>query len=104
MSRTCSALFAAVTAGLPSPSGARFLATELSRFTADADTVPGFLQRHHNRSVRAWYARPGVVAVTHRRNTETGSDLEGNRLLESRQNNPFDGSNLSLWLWLRMVG
>ena len=41
------------------------LAAELGRSTADADTVPGFLERRHNRSAREQRASPDVG----RRNT-----------------------------------
>jgi len=63
MRRTCSAQSATVTSGLPSPYGASVLAAELGRFTTDADTAPGLLERLHNRSVLEQHTGPGAVAA-----------------------------------------
>ena len=61
--RTCSALSAAVTSGLSFPvEGRVVLAAELGRFTADADTAPGLLERLHNRCTLFPAYRPGVMA------------------------------------------
>ncbi len=73
MSRACPALSAAVTGGLSFPNGRVVLAAELGRSTADADTVPGLLERHHNRCAPEQRACPGAVATWGRRGTETGS-------------------------------
>lgn len=43
--------------------GRVILAAELGRFTADADTAPGLLERLHNRSTPEQRAGPGAVAA-----------------------------------------
>ncbi len=60
-------------AGSPYPCGSSALAAELGRFTADADTAPGFRKRYHNRSTLKERTSPGVVVEYFRRDTETGS-------------------------------
>ena len=58
----CPALSAAVAGGLPFPKlGRVVLAAELGRFAADADTAPGLLERHHNRSTLFQRAGPGAL-------------------------------------------
>lgn len=66
MRHTCAAQPATVTCGLPCPCEQSILAATLSRFTADAYTVPGLLERLHNRCASKQRTCPGDVAVEQR--------------------------------------
>lgn len=79
VSRTCAMLSATVAGGLSFPAKGRVvLAIALGRFTADADTVPGLLQRSSQSVCAVVTHGSGCCGGPCRRNTETGSTLGDN--------------------------
>jgi len=81
MSGAVSRCYQRVSLPTPAREWASVLATRLGRFTADADTAPGFLERLRNRSAPKQCACPGAVAANHRRDTETGcKDKHSNKI------------------------